>query len=151
MSKLYSSYNITENHWDANKNLMLLSRNDFEYELFKILFPTYVKEQKFQQVEIIFPTCVSRQERWRIHTYSEKNMISSESTDIGENKREMVVILTKSYVEYIHNIYISSIETEETININIQQKFEIFKRSILDDIMALVDKHLNEEFYKYYV
>ena len=139
---------INSAFWSTIKEGVLNSRSHFDYEMFKLVFEEM--EPVFEDdVNISFPGILTKKDRWRIHTYSEKNMVSSISEDIfGE--RVITCTLSKEYVKEIYNIYKITNEPEPVVDMSLR-RFNEFKKSILDDIMSIVDKHLTEEYLKYYI
>jgi hypothetical protein len=144
---------ITENTWSTLKKSLLLTRSEFDFDIFGLFFSN--ESPVFENTRIRFPNCLTKQERWRIHTYSEKNMVISHSEDTPEGDRILTLDLSKEYMKTIYGIYqctLSEPEEPEEPIVNLpMEAFEKFKRAILDDIMTLVDKHLNKEFLKFYI
>jgi len=144
---------VSESEWSTIKMEMLLTRSGFDYSVFQLLDNQLIKSN----ASITFPKTLTKQERWRIHTFSEKNMVVSRSEDtprqgvVGpQSDRILTTELSKEYIKHIRGVYQCTI-TEPTVPIVQIEAFEKFKKAILDDIMTLVDKHLNAEFLKFYI
>ena len=135
---------ITEECWCVIKNQVLLSKNDFDFELYKLIFPESVKVPDFRNINFKFPSCLTKAERWKIHTYSEKNTIVSSSVG-DDTERQLTTFVDKEHIKYIWKVF--NIVDEPIV----RKSFEDFKRAILNDIMGIVDTHLNEEYARYYL
>ena len=140
----WSTVVITEECWYNIKSQVLLSKNDFDFELYKLVFPEYIKTPFFRNINFKFPSCLTKAERWKIHTYSEKDIITSYSVG-DDTKRELTTFVDNTHIKYIWKVF--NIVDEPVV----RKSFEDFKRAILNDIMGIIDTHLNEEYSRYYL
>jgi hypothetical protein len=67
----------------------------------------------------------------------------------------MVLNISKDYFEYLHEVYKQPEPEPEPFVLpppnRPENQLEALKKALLDDIMNIVEKHLNEQFLKFYV
>ena len=135
--------------------LITNSFNDFQQEIYNIFFTN--PDIKITNCKLILPSYVTIQERHRIHKYTSTGMdaisygeIPNRVMEISFNKNYMQKIFDKYYIkpEEPEPEQVEEIENDHQL-LKIQALNEL-KKAILDDLMILIDKHLNTEFLKYY-
>ena len=146
---------IFDEQWTNVKNI-LTNVNTFENEIYNILNQQI--NIKPENSKIVLPVSVTTAERHKMHILT-RDGFNPKST--GSVNRYMELFITKEYFENLHNQFKIEPVTEPVIEpvtepvtepvIDNLVQFNTFKKAILDDIMGIVEKHLNAEFLKYYV
>jgi len=140
---------ISENQWVEMKS-DLTNKNQFEHEIYNILINQQVIILP-EDSKIILPNIVTVAERHKMHILT-RNGFVPKSIGGGTN-RYMELIISKQFFENLHEQFqeIEEVVIDE-IEIEIQPNpIDVLKKAILDDIMIIVEKHLNSEFLKFYV
>ncbi len=99
--------------------------------------------------KIVLPKTLTVSERHRMHILTRPGFYPRSKGD-GEN-RFMEIFIKEDFFEELHDTFKSE-EIEETSSEGEQDNSDInkFKRSILDDLMKIVDKYFNDIFLKHY-
>ena len=144
---------VSNQYWTKIKD-NLTNKNTFEFEIYNLL----INQQKIpENSKIVLPVSVSTADRHKMHILTRAGF---EPKSKGENDRYMELFIKKEYFAILHNRFKIE-EIEEPVvqpivqtnlnNVSSLIPFDAFKKAILDDIMGIVEKHLNSEFLKYYV
>ena len=132
------------------------NRDDFQHCIYNIFFRN--PKNTVTSCKLILPNYVTVQERHRIHKFTTSGM---DAYSFGEYpNRVMEIDFTKKYMQNIYDTYyVEPEEPEHTVEIDTplpdhelakMQAIRELKKAILDDVMTLIDKHLSDEFLKYY-
>jgi len=139
---------MTPEYWEIIKSTALISKTTFEENMYNFIF----EDQGVQVMGIVltFPNSLTTKERHTIHIFSEKNNLEAISKGAPPN-RCIDVCFSEKYIQKIYNNYYKEpVIVHETIS-----KQDIFinelKKAILDDLMNVIDKHLQELYLKHYV
>lgn len=124
--------------------------NDFQNCIYNIFFRN--PNVDITSCKLILPNYVTIQERHRIHKFTTSGM---DAYSFGESpNRIMEIDFTKKYMQTIFDkFYIKPEEIDTPLPDHQPAKMQAIqelKKAILDDVMILIDKHLSDEFLKYY-
>ena len=139
---------MTSEYWEVIKSNALISKTTFEESMYNFIF----EDQGVQVMGIVltFPNSLTTKERHNIHIFSEKNNLEAISKGAPPN-RCIDVCFSEKYIQKIYNNYYK----EPVIVLETISKQDIFinelKKAILDDLMNVIDKHLQELYLKHYV
>jgi hypothetical protein len=135
--------------WDSIKNAVL---NYFEQSIYELLSSGTSAPQ---MCKIVLPTSVTTAERHKLHILTRPGF---KPESFGYNsERYMVLNISKDYFEYLHEVYKQPEPEPEPEPFVLpppnrpENQLEALKKALLDDIMNIVEKHLNEQFLKFYV
>ena len=142
---------INSEQWGNIKDNML-NNNTFEYQVWTILSSGTSAPQ---MSKIVLPYSVTTSERHKLHVLTRPGF---KPESFGEyNQRYMVLNITKNYFEHLNDAF-KPIEPEPEPEVQFvlpppnrqENPIEALKKAILDDIMVIVEKHLNEQFLRHY-
>ena len=142
---------MTPEYWELIKSTTLISKTTFEESMYNFIF----KDQGVQVMGIVltFPNSLTTKERHTIHIFSEKNNLEAISKGAPPN-RCIDVCFSEKYIQKIYNNYYKEPVIVPETNSN-QEQMELFinkfKKAILDDLMNVIDKHLQELYLKHYM
>ena len=135
---------ITQEKWDAVKNLNFSDRVVFNEMVKKWCENIFDSFEDIQQTVITFPGTLSTVERYTFHKLSIDGFKTLSYDDQYEN-RVMEITLSRTYMQDIFRDYIFTIE-----NVPEQVEEPLSERKILfDSLITFMDTHLNEEFQSY--
>ena len=128
-------------YWNSIKDVIFNSKQNFEEEMYKFIFE--FMHCDVTSIELAFPDILTTHERHCIHLFSKKDTFTAVSK--GEiPDRFIEVKFSELYIQHIYNRKTSPVVPQ------IDQEIDTFKKAILDDIMNVVDKHLQELYLKFY-
>jgi len=88
-------YAIDKNYWEQVKTTFLSSKETFDSTL-----KGFLKGDELGKVVFMLPFSVTKAERYQIHKYSKKNLVSALSADYND-KRIMKIVLEEPFVQML--------------------------------------------------
>jgi len=139
---------INADQWN-NIKINMFNNNTFESEVWNILSSGTSAPQ---MSKIVLPTSVTTSERHKLHILTRPGF---KPESFGEyNRRYMVLNISKEYFQQLEEIFKPEEPEPEPFVLpppnRPENSIEAFKKAILDDIMVIVEKHLNEQFLRHY-
>jgi len=138
---------VTEAEWDANKNL-ISNGATIEAEIYKILGLNENVFLKLEEYKIVLPVTVTTAERHKIHKLSRPGFYSRSKGN--DPNRIMEIFIEPDFIEHLNDIFYRAPLIVPDVPPEPETPFQLFKKAILEDIMLIVEKHLNDVFLKYY-
>ena len=140
---------ITESGWETSKNL-ITNAATIESEIYNILSSNQNSFLLLEEYKIVLPVSVTTAERHKIHKLSRPGFYSRSKGN--DPNRIMEIFIDPDFIEHLNDLFYRAPkpEPEPVAEPEPENELQAFKKSILEDIMIIVEKHLNDVFLKYY-
>jgi hypothetical protein len=140
---------LTEAAWEISKDL-ITNGPTVESEIYKILGLNENVYLRLEDYKIVLPKTVNVAQRHKIHKLSRPGFYSRSKGEFPN--RTMEIFIEPDYVEYLNRVFYrpEPVDPEPEPEPEPETPIQAFKKAILEDIMLVVEKHLNDVFLKYY-
>ena len=134
---------IDHNTWARIKQNVLKDRDSFEEAIGHLIFDNCPKQ--IIDTEIHFPETLTKPDRYKIHIYTQRDLIYGKSFDKSDDERYIVTYLSKRYTQYLFECgYYEVKPVEEEIS-----PLDQFKNDAFNKLIKFLNENFKSEFEKY--
>jgi hypothetical protein len=126
--------------WESMYPGILANRDNFDEQMYNIVFNGNTTQSSLTKV--YFPEVLTTADRYRIHTFSQSEMISSKSDGEGIN-RYIICNLTNKYLKFIYDKYY--VEPEPVI----EDPLTICRKTLFTSLLNMVKEQFGDLFEDY--
>ena len=130
--------------WESMYPGILANRDNFDEQMYNIVFNGNTIQSALTKV--YFPEVLTTADRYRIHTFSQSEMISSKSDGEGIN-RYIICNLTNKYLKFIYDKYY--ISPEPIPEVVIEDPLTKCRKTIFTHLLNMIKEQFGDLFEEY--